>query len=60
MRIGWGVVLISAGASVPDELVVLGVRPDPEPDQVSTFFDRKRPVVQSNASRPESAHRPEV
>jgi len=38
---------------VPDDLVILGVRPDPEPDQIGTILDRQRAIMQANPDRPE-------
>lgn len=39
-----------------DELVIIGVRADPEPNEILSRFDRKRAVVQANARRPEATH----
>jgi hypothetical protein len=39
---------------MPEQPVVLGVRPDPEPDQIGPIFDRHRSIMQTDADRPEA------
>jgi predicted transcriptional regulator len=39
-----------------DELVIVGVSADPEPNEILTRFDRKCAVLQANARRPEATH----
>ncbi len=39
---------------MPEEPVVLGVRPDPEPDQIGPILKRQRAIVQADADRPEA------
>src|SRR5262249_5277137 len=41
-------------SGVPEQPVVLGVRPDPEPDQIGPIFDRQRPIMQADPNRPEA------
>ncbi len=46
---------VNAG-SLTDNLVVVGVAPDPEPQDSVLDFDTKRPIREPNAHREETAH----
>ena len=39
-----------------DELVIIAVRADPEPNEILTRLDCERAVMQPDSRRPESAH----
>lgn len=41
-------------ASTADKLIILGMRSDPEPDELLISLDSQCPVVQSNPGRPEA------
>ncbi len=46
---------VNAG-SLTDNLVVVGVAPDPEPQHPAFDFDTERPIREPNAHREETAH----
>jgi hypothetical protein len=49
------------GISGPtDEVVILRVRPDPEPDDVVPIFHGERSVMEPDPSRPEASDLPEM
>jgi len=44
----------SGDSAAAEDSIVLGVRADPEPDQIGAILDRQRAIVQANADSPKA------